>query len=218
MQYQDQLVPTGKLNDVGAYVRVNVEESYRLGAEISLSLNPVAKLTVDAHATVSDNRIRAFDEYIDDYFTGTQFSVRHENTHLAFSPSLLAGLSARYALLSNQKRELSVGLHNRYVGEQYVDNTSRDASLLDPYLVSDLVFRLTLYTRPFREITLAVFVNNILDTEYESNGWIYRFRASDEHSITQDIYAGSEGNSLYHLKGYFPQAGRNLMVQLSARF
>ncbi len=218
MSYKDQLVPTGRLNDVGAYTRVNVENSHRLGLETALTFYPVDNLTVNLNATWSDNRIKNFDEYIDILPNYEQEIVTHENSYLAFSPSVLASLAIKYKIITNEKWDVSVDLNNHYVGKQFVDNTSREASALDPYLVSDFGVTGHWFTKSLKDISLGVRVNNFFNEEYESNGWIYRFRSEDSNPVPEDPYAGNEGGSLYHQKGYFPQAWRNVMVQLNVSF
>ena len=108
--------------------------------------------------------------------------------------------------------------NNRYVGKQYVDNSSNETSSLDAYIVSDFGFNCHFYTNAIKDITLGVKINNLFDEEYESNGWIYRFRSEDYNPVPDDAYAGSEGGTLYHQKGYFPQAWRNIMVQMNFTF
>jgi iron complex outermembrane receptor protein len=218
MMYKDQLVPTGQLNDVGAYTRVNVDKSHRLGVELNLGFNPLKDLQLTAYGTFSQNRINAFTEYIDNWADGTQQAVEHQNTHLAFSPELISGIRASYTLISTTKDELTFDLSGMYVGKQYVDNTSRDASLLDAYFTTDVGIRWRLFNRLGKEIGLSVLARNILDESYESNGWIYRFSSPGYNPVPDDPYAGNEGGDLYHQKGYFPQAGRYFLVNLDFRF
>jgi iron complex outermembrane receptor protein len=218
MQYKDQLTLTGRLNDVGAYTRVNVPDSYRAGIELYSSVNVTSRLTLDGNLTISANKVKAFDEYIDDWATGNQLVVSHENTDIAFSPNTIAAINGSFDILSNQKHTLTLALHNRHVGEQYVDNTSRDASLLNAYWVSDASLRWRVSTNRFKEISLALLLNNLFDSAYESNGWIYRFASGEFDPTLSDPYAERESGDLFHQKGYFPQAGRNIMVQFSLNF
>lgn len=218
MQYKDQLVPTGRLNDVGAYTRVNVEDSYRLGLEAMIGYTFFKNLGIEAQATVSSNKIESFTEYLDNWDTGVQESAVLNNTDLAFSPDLLASLGLKYTILSNEKHEITADLVGRYVGKQFVDNTSRDASALDPYFVSDLGAHWTWYGKGQQQIELGVIVRNAFDAAYESNGWIYRFHSEGYNPVPDDPYAGSEGGNAYHLKGYFPQAGRYLLIQFGFSF
>ena len=218
MLYKDQIVPTGRLNDVGAYTRVNVEESHRVGAEIALSTQILKNLALTIHATASDNRIKSFDEYIDNWTTGAQEVVSHKNTNLAFSPKFISSAYLDYTIISKPKWKFSIDLNGRYVGKQYVDNTSNEGSELESYFVSDGGLKLSFFPKFVKEISLGFKAYNLFDAEYESNGWIYRFISEDYNPVPDDPYAGSEGGDLYHLRGYYPQAFRHFMVQLNVTF
>ena len=218
MQYKDHLVPTGRLNDVGAYTRVNVDQSHRYGLETTATVNPDDQLSIEGSLTLSSNKIKSFNEYIDNWATGEQEVVAWENTDLAFSPDLLANLQAKYTILSNLKYELSVDAGARYIGKQYADNTSREASSLDPYVVTDAGIHWTWFRKESKEVKVGLLLKNALNESYESNGWIYRFRSEGYDPTADDPYAGAEGGGLYHQKGYFPQAGRYLLVQMSVSF
>ena len=218
MEYDDHLVPTGRLNDVGAYTRVNVDESYRRGIEASMTFMPINTLSLKGHMTLSENKIREFDEYIDNWDTGTQEIIRHSGTDIAFSPNILASIESGFTFLSNDAHQLTLNLGGRYVGKQFVDNTSREASVLDEYVVADAGLYWKWKTLWAKEMRVSLFVKNIFDHEYESNGWIYRFRSESYDPTPDDPYAGKEEGSLYHLKGYYPQAGRHLFVTLSLDF
>lgn len=169
-------------------------------------------------ATFSSNKISTFDEYIDNWFTGLQDLVTHRNTDIAFSPSWLTNLSAQYSVVSNSHHELQIMLAGRYVGEQYVDNTSRKASALEAYFVTDAGLTWKWYKGIARECHVGLTVRNLFNHAYESNGWIYRFSSPDYDPTAEDPYAGNETGDLYHLKGYFPQAGRYLMATLRIDF
>jgi iron complex outermembrane receptor protein len=169
MQYKDQLVPTGRLNDVGAYTRVNVDRSHRIGLETSVSFNPMDKLKLEAQATLSSNKIQSFTEYIDNWFTGIQETVDYENSDLAFSPGLLANALAEYTIVSNDKHEIAVNLGGRYIGKQYADNTSKDASSLDPYFVTDAGVHWSWFQKKGNELSVGLLLKNALNESYESD-------------------------------------------------
>ncbi len=218
MDYKNQLALTGQLNDVGAYTRINVDKSHRLGIEALASYKPIANLEISGSATISESKINAFDEYIDDWDAGNQQIVQHENTDLSFSPSLLANLLLDYTLITNENHLLTVDLGGRYIGKQFVDNTSNEASALKAYSLADLGLHWTLFNKIGKDMHLGLFVKNVFDSKYESNGWIYRFQSGSYDPTPDDPYAGSEGNGQYHLKGYYPQAGRYYLLQFSLNF
>ena len=125
---------------------------------------------------------------------------------------------AKYTLLSDVNHELSAEITGRYVGKQFVDNTSREASSLDPYLVADIGAHWTWFNHFGKELRIGVLLRNAFSEAYESNGWIYRFTSEGYDPTPDDPFTGSEGGNLYHQKGYFPQAGRYLLLQLGIRF
>ncbi len=218
MDYKNQLVPTGRLNDVGAYNRVNVDQSYRAGFETVISYKPTQKLTLEFQNTLSENKIKSFNEYIDNWDNGQQEIVSHTGSQIAFSPDIIGSFGGEYTFLSTQTHAFSVNIADRYIGKQYVDNTSNDASALDSYFVTDLGITWTWHALWAKDFKLSLLMRNAFDEQYESNGWIYRFRSENYDPRPDDPYTGSEGGSLYHQKGYFPQAGRNMYFNLSMSF
>jgi iron complex outermembrane receptor protein len=218
MQYKDQLILTGRVNDVGEYTRVNVDESYRMGVEGIFRVQPTNRLDLELQATLSRNKITSFDEYIDNWSTGEQEVIAYRNADIAFSPSVLINLNGGYSVISSEKQKLSVTLGSRYVGKQFADNTGREAAALDAYWVSDMGLHWSLFGKRVKELRIAVFMRNVLDSRYSSNAWTYRFRSPDYNPVPDDPYAVSEGSGIYSLKGYFPQAGRNLYIQAGITF
>ena len=143
--------------------------------------------------------------------------MEHSNTHLAFSPPVVAHLSAAYDLLSNERNRLRARWISKYVGRQYLDNTSREAASLDPYFFSDL--QLTYDWKPefMGKISFSVLLRNVLDARFSTNAWTYRYISSFD-ARPSDPYAQLEQGNTYNLTGFFPQAGRNVMVRLGLEF
>lgn len=203
MDYRNQLVPTGKVNDVGALIRTNVDESYRTGIELEGSVRVSRAVVWNANLTVSQNKIKTFNEVLYDY--GVNFDEYNEvvtaytNTDIAFSPNVIAGSILVYSPLKG----LELGLLTKYVGKQFLDNTSNDNRKIDAYLTNDV--RIAYAWRPsfMREISLSLLANNMFNTMYSSNGYTYG-------------YLG--GPTEYRQNYYYPQAGRNYMLMLALRF
>lgn len=202
MKYANQLVLTGELNDVGAYVRTNAGNSYRTGIELQGMLRISDKVSWNANLTLSRNRIEAYHEILEDY--GVDFSsfdvlknVYHD-TEIAFSPSVIAGSSLAWSPLKNT----GLTLLTKYVGKQYLDNTSNETRTIAAYLVNDL--RLSYVWEPafLKEVTFSFLINNILDEAYESNGYTYGYLA---------------GPVEYRENYFYPQAGRNFMGMISIK-
>ena len=128
MNYKNQLVLTGKINDVGAYTRTNIPKSYRAGIELQGKAKINSWTNVNANISFSENKIKNFTEYIDDYDNGGQQTKFYPKTDISFSPSVVAGGSIKFIPVKHG--ELS--LIRNYVGRQYLDKTSQKSSSLKP--------------------------------------------------------------------------------------
>jgi iron complex outermembrane receptor protein len=203
MDYRNQLVLTGALNDVGASIRTNVDKSYRTGVEFEAIGRLSRSFSLGANLTLSENKIRDFIEVLYDY--GENFDEYNvvENaygkTDISFSPNVIAGGVFSYTLFKG----MELSLLTKYVGKQYLDNTSNDNRKIDPYFTNDLRLVYTLNPAFMREISISMLANNILDEKYESNGYTYGYFAGPTE-IRQNYF--------------YPQAGRNFMVMVALRF
>ena len=193
MNYKDQLVLTGAINDVGAAVMVNVPSSYRAGIEISGKAVFSKNITWEPTITLSRNKIKSFTEYIDNWDTWGQIAVEHSNTDLSFSPSTVASSSLNWQALKG----LKLSLISKYVGRQFIDNTQSTDRQLDAYFVNNVLISYTLNPTFVKEISISLMANNIFNERYESNAWVYRYSLGDVYQ---------------KLDGYFPQAGVNFMA------
>jgi iron complex outermembrane receptor protein len=193
MIYKDQLVLTGELNDVGAPLRVNVDNSFRRGVELEATYMPMNKLVFSANATFSQNKIEKFTEVLYDYTVDfAEVRIEHTDTDIAFSPAVIAGGRAEYKFY----KDFSIALMPRYVGKQYLDNTQNDYISLDPYFVTDAALRWDRTTKKNNRVIVQMMVNNALNEMYSSNG--YTFSYIFEQRITERFY--------------YPQAGRFFLL------
>lgn len=203
MFYKDQLVPTGAINDVGEIVRENVPESYRVGIELQGGLSLSDQWSVSMNATFSENKITEYTQFTDRYaadfsFLGQQETV-YEDTDIAFSPSVITN-----GVIAFQKDGWNAELISKYVSRQYLDNTQTDSRSIDPYFVNDLRISYALDQLPlFEGVTATLQINNLLDHEYETNGYTFGW-----------LQAGTPVNFNY----YYPQAGTNFLFQLKWDF
>lgn len=199
MWYKNQLALTGEVNDVGNYTRTNIESSFREGIEAEFSWQPVQKLSVSGNATFSRNKIKEFREFVDDYDTGEQLLIIHRNSDISFSPSFTGFLSINGKIT----RKIEAALVTRYVGKQYLDNTSNNDKVIDPYLINDLRLNIRLKPKFMKDVHFALMLNNLFDVEYVSNGYTFSY-----------IAGGERASENY----YYPQAKRNFMMQLTLEF
>jgi iron complex outermembrane recepter protein len=215
MRYQDQLVLDGRINDVGAYIRTNVPNSYRAGVELETTVQWNAWFSAEANLTVAAHRINTFNEYIDNWDTYGQETVVHRQTNLAFSPAMMGRVALTAQLIkSNRGRALSATLIGKYVGKQYLDNTSNEQAQLPGYLVNDLRLNATLG----KQVRIILSINNLLDATYASNGWVYRYVSAGYDARPDDPYTRLESGNVYHQAGFFPQAERHWMATLAVDF
>ena len=196
MNYKDQLILTGEINDVGAYNRTNVSESYRAGLEIEGGFMVCKQLSVSGNLTLSQNKIKAFNEYVDNYDTYIQEVIAHKNTDIAFSPNIIAAAGIMYEPIKN----LEIGLLSKYVGKQYLDNTSNEDRKLNPFTTTNLNVAYSFKKWGFEAITFGVQVNNLFNEQYENNGYTWGYISGGKR-ITENYY--------------YPQAGRNFMIRLT---
>ena len=198
MNYKNQLILTGEINDVGAYNRTNVAKSYRAGIELEAGYMLFRNLSVSGNLTLSQNKINEFKEYIDNYDTYTQDVIVHNNTDIAFSPSTIASLGLSYVPIKN----LDITILSKYVGKQYLDNTSNENRKIDAYYLTNLSINYTIKDVLFKEIKIGVLTNNLFNYMYENNGYTWGY-----------IYGGKYITENF----YYPQAGRNFLLRLTLK-
>ncbi|MBF90559.1 MAG: TonB-dependent receptor [Flavobacteriales bacterium] len=214
MIYENQLVLTGQINDVGAYTRTNIDYSERKGIEIEASYQINEKLNWTGNATFSKNKIANFTEYVDNWDTWGQETMLHENTDISFSPDLIWASTFSYQLCDNMNTQFI----SKYVGDQYIDNTSSADRMLDAYLVHSGRFSWDIDSKLFSSAKLTFQVNNLLDEKYANNAWVYRFISDGWDPRESDPYVNANNEDGYDMAGYFPQAGRNCLLGITFGF
>jgi len=198
MRYKDQLVLTGKINDVGAYTRSNIPNSYRAGVELQGTLRLNNWLYTTANLTLSRNKVLDIEEYIDDYDNGGQKINRYAAADIAYSPAITGGAG----LHTGPFNGITVSLLSKYVSRQFLDNTSNNTRSLDPFYVQDLRVSYTVKAEKLKELNLIAQISNLFNTAYEPNGYTFSY-----------IYGGQQTTENY----YFPMAGINFMVGVNVR-
>jgi iron complex outermembrane recepter protein len=161
MEYKNQLVVTGQINDVGEQLRVNVPKSYRRGVELELAYEISKSLIVNGNATFSQNKAQNFTEYRDNWDTFGQDIVQHGTTNLAFSPNTIGNLEMTYTLVKNALHELSLTPSVKYVSRQYLDNTSSPYTVLSAYNFTNfqIFYRLNRW-KFIKNLTGKLLINN----------------------------------------------------------
>ncbi len=210
MKYKDQLVPTGRINDGYDALNDNVPDSYRRGIELSASWRVARWFTARANATFSQNRIENYMHRVVDY--GLSGNVAGEygyhtvamgTTRLAYSPKTVAAL-----LLDFHHRGFEAILHTQYVSKQYFTNYENSNMQLDAYCVTNLNLGYTFRTRAAKSVRIGLTINNLFNTEYESNGYGWSEAYTDADGRTEQTDHAF----------YFPQAPTNVLANLTVKF
>lgn len=207
MDYKDQLVATGNLNNVGSPIQQNVADSYRTGIELVGGVRLFDQLRWEANATFSQNKIKEFTQntviFDDNFNVLGDTSITFTDTDISLSPSVIAASTLTYEPVKN----LEFALLSKYVGEQFIDNTSSEDRKLDAYFTNSVRLEYAFKTPIFKEVAVNFLVNNILDVDYESNAWTYFLVFDREGQRVQDSY-----------NNFYPQAGINFLAGLKIRF
>ena len=200
MNYKDQLVLTGALNDVGSPIFTNSGKSYRVGLEVESTIAIADKLILNPNVTLSQNKNQDF------YFQRDGVLQNLGNTDIAFSPNLIVGNRLTFLPI----KDFQISLLSKFVSEQYMGNIDSKQSKLEAYFVNDLNINYEWkINKSIKSIILSGLINNIFDLEYESNGYFYTY--DDDWSNPGNITT-IEG------AGFFPQAGINFILGLSLKF
>jgi iron complex outermembrane receptor protein len=185
-------VLTGKINDVGAYTRTNIPNSYRIGIELQGKAKLNEWVNISANASFSQNKVIDFTEYIDDYDNGGQVINQYKKTDISFSPSVVAGYSINFTPIKNAE----ISLVGKQVSRQYMDNTSQKSRSLNGYYVQDIRLSYLLEKKFFKATNIILQLNNVLNKKYEPNGYTFSY-----------IYGGLVSENYY-----FPMAQFNMML------
>ncbi len=208
MFYKDQLVLTGKINDVGAYTRTNIDKSYRIGIEFEWMYKSINNLfEMNANIALSQNKILNFTEFVDDYDNGGQIQNTYATTDISFSPNVILG--ARLSVFPLRHNEdhiienLSIDFLPKYVGKQYLDNTGNELRSIKGYFVSDVMILCPVKINEHTLFNLRTGIYNIFNTTYEANGYTFSY-----------IYGAQQTTQNY----YYPQSGRRWMIGVGIAF
>ncbi|SEG21501.1 TonB-dependent receptor [Algoriphagus boritolerans] len=206
MDYRDQLILTGQINDVGAYIRENVASSYRAGIELDGAYRLSSAWTLGGNIAFSQNKIKEFTEYIDDYSVAEfqQEAITYTNTDIAFSPNVVGSAIIEFKPTKN----LSLNWLSKYVGQQFLDNTANESRALDAFFTNDLRISYSATPRFFKGLEVNLLINNIFNELYEPNGYTFSYFVPGETS----------GRELVTENFYYPQAGTNFLLGLSLKF
>ena len=204
MDYKDQFVQTGLKSDIGENLTTNIKDSYRTGIELQAGIDPTSWLTIEGNASLSKNKIKDFDEVVEDWDNG-ETTIHYDNSTLAFSPSSILN-----GFVTLHHKGWQAVWHTNFVSRQYLDNTENVDRSLPCYSVSNISLGYTL--KPKKVMKEAIFglnFNNVFNRRYASSGWVY-----------SAIYAsgGHPNDNRYYQIGFIPMAGFTMTANVTLRF
>lgn len=202
MDYNNQLILTGKISEIGEPLTSNIKSSYRMGLELTGGIQITPWLEWNGNLTWSRNKIKNFTECIEVYDKDWNFLGEElrdlGTTDIAFSPQFIG--NSIFHLIWKQ---FNAGLNTQFVSRQYIDNTSSKERSINPYCVSNLFIGYTIKPRFLKEIALDFTIYNLFNEHYETNAWVY-----------SAIVDGKR----YKEDGYFTQAGTHVMARATFKF
>lgn len=203
MNYQNQLLLTGEINDVGAYIHSNVARSYRLGLEVYGFYRLNQKWRLTGAMTLSENKILHFTEFLDVYLDTlpyyTQELIHHTKTNMSYSPNITGNLGVEWSPIKN----FDVAWMTKLVGRQFLDNTGNINRSIDPFNFSNIQCNYTIFDKVCKEIQFGLLVNNVFNQFYANNGYTFSY-----------AYGGQTTTENF----YYPQAGRNFLARVLLKF
>ncbi|WP_353169455.1 TonB-dependent receptor [Flavobacterium sp.] len=200
MKYQNQLVATGALNDVGSPIFENSGKSYRAGLEIEGAIKIIQKVTLQPNITLSTNKNEDF------YFERNGILTNLGNTNIAYSPNMVIGNAVTFSPIN----ALQISFLTKYVGKQYMGNIDAEKSILPDYTISDLNINYEWkINNGIKSIVFSGLINNIFDRTYESNGYFYTYNDDFSNPPAIDTIEGV---------GFYPQAGINFLIGMNLKF
>ena len=207
MNYKDQLVPTGELNEVGYKLMSNVEKSYRKGLELLAGYKPVKWFQFDANATFSKSRVVDYTTWFEtydnsnDWGSAGQLSAYFDEASLPFSPETIAA----FCLTIIPSKNLKLAFTEKYVSSQYITNTQNEDLKLPSYQSANFNITYNFKIIGKAEAQLGVYVNNIFSSKYSSNAWGWEAHFANNDPTVTD-------------KGLYPVAPRNYLAKFAVNF
>lgn len=198
MDYTNQLVLTGAVNDVGEAIRTNVASSYRQGLEFEFQYPLSKDLQIGGNATFAQNKIESFTEYVGEWDGNYDIiEINHKNTDISFAPNAIAMAILSYKV----SKAVQIDVTNKYVGKQFLDNTQSDERRLKAYNNIDFAIRYQVQNvNGLTGVQVGLFVNNILNDFYTPDGY---------------TFSGFIGGERQDFNYVYPMAGRNVMLKAS---
>ncbi len=229
MNYKDQFVLTGEIDNIGEAITRNLDKSYRLGVELEAAWAPINWFRWDANATWSKNRVKDLTIQLED---GSNYTIEGESP-LSFSPDFIFN-----NIFTFQYAGFKASIQSQYISDQYltntgfktmecndkwnddyepVGNTTYETLMLKHHFNTnlDLSYHFSLKKIGMKDATIGITLYNIFDAKYDNNGW-----AAPQYRVENGTLkaVNTWGNRDYQAAGFAPSAPFNWMAHLSINF
>ena len=220
MDYKDQFVLTGEIDQIGEAITRNMPKSYRLGIELETAVKPVDWFRWDVNATWSKNQVKGITVQLADKSVADL-----GNQPLAFSPDWIAN-----NIFTFNYKGLKASIQSQYVSDQYLTNTgfksyktlddnekpTEVSMMLDGHFTTniDLSYNFKLPKYGIKDVTVGVTLYNLFSAEYDNNGWAAPCYIKENGRVV----ATGWGTSDQYEAGFAPSAPFNMMGHLSINF
>ena len=188
MDFTNEIVPYGGVNEDGYGIRGNAAKTLHRGLELGL------RAKINNGNTLAVAASRSWDEYdVFDFYDWDGTYSDFSGNPIALFPEHLLSVSWQAQWNPGVRTQVRV----RNVGKQYLDNTGNEERTIDPWTTLDLSLWFDLDRIGLQSLAAAqafIHVRNIGDVEYETSGYYY-----------------IENN-------YIPAAGRNFAVGVDYDF
>lgn len=183
MDYDNQLILTGRINDVGAQSTTNIKDSYRMGIELTAGVKILEWFRWDGNFVLSRNKALNYNDARDVYDADGNWLRNEElflkETTIAFSPMITA-----MSLFTFDIAGFNAGIQTNVTSKQYLDNTMNETAALKAFTTTNINLQ---YQLPMNkwchkttdnntkrnavpQIRLLCQLNNVFNAKYASNG------------------------------------------------
>lgn len=199
MNFKNQLVLTGEINDVGTPLRMNVPKSYRAGIELASSYRLAKKWQLAGNLALSKNAIKKVVIQTTDYADNSIVKDTLYNTPIGYSPAAVAAFIVTW--IPNKK--WSVSWNHKYVSKQYLDNSGSPDKSIDGYYFSEIWINKT-WAFKRTELEFKIQLLNVLNNLYNNNGYAFEYFYG-KGNLTREVFL-------------FPSAPRNILANFTIKF
>jgi len=162
MNFRDEIVPTGQIDDNGVPISGNAARSLHQGVELSCRYAPVGWLTFSGNVSYNDARLKSHAEY--DY-AGNRLD--YDGNRIAGFPDWILNLRGWV-----DYEGFLASLHMQHVGKMFLDNTQNEERINGAFTVLNAALGYRLEGIGTTAIEAMLHIQNLGDVKYEASGYV----------------------------------------------